>query len=162
MMLGADYDHHYAYATSRLGADPKSPLTAVPATANIGTRRPTDMLKFINYYYVTCNYDINTAIAKAITNYDKDNVVVAGINKTGAQLLQEIPDAIKSGSLSNFVLALQGKSPGMTAEQALALINAGKETPDKEVDDGEDNMPLILIGGAALVAVALMFATRRK
>jgi hypothetical protein len=67
-------------------------------------------------------------------------------------------DSVAKTSLSDLVLAVQGKVPGISSADALKLVQAAKS---KSMFSSA-NMPWFIMGGAVLVAALFLIGTRKR
>ena len=78
------------------------------------------------------------------------------VGKTVQEIWNGISANVKASDLATIILAIKGQNPGLSDAEARAIANS------RGGFDLQANMPWIILGGAALLAIIFMAGTRRR
>jgi hypothetical protein len=154
-MLGSSFGRNPAIRGGMFGA---STIVAEPTATQIGTRDELIFKGIIRWYAENQpTFTQQQQIAAAQTDYDKkypagtstasvDNAIVNQLKSSIVELLKMAPGTTNDAIRSKFV------SQGYTQSQIDAAMGF----------DMQANMPYLIIGGAALIAVLFMVGSKRR
>lgn len=159
MMLGNDMHYQYAFAPS-VGADSLTSAGSSPAQEPVfWLPKPYDFSAVPSGYKLRQPKFYNS---KGELAFDAVPPGTPGSSNNIADLAKELNvdgNTIINASRDSLIALINRNKPGLSAEEVANMLKAAGKGEGQGL---EGNMPWIILGGAALVAVMFMAGTRKK